>query len=349
VRSPPDFDAAVVGAGPAGCAAAIACAAAGRRVAIVERAAFPRDRCGETLHPGAEPILRALGVLDTVLSAGFLRHEGIRVRWRGSARFQPYGDDAAGPWRGLQAWRPDLDAILLDRARRRGAVVLQPCRALHPLQDDGGRVTGVCTTAGDVTARWTLDAGGGGHWVTRALRLELERRSPPLVARYGYAVGKLPELRRGPELNAEPGGWTWIAQVRPQLVHWTRLALAADARSHDEPPLRLRQLRADGGVRGADVSWRATRRAAGPGYLALGDAAAVLDPASSHGVLRALMSGMAAAAVVREGPGPQPRGDLFARLLRSWFELDVERLRMLYAELPRPPPWLAAPTATRSA
>src|SRR2546430_1169533 len=49
-----------------------------------------------------------------------------------------------------------------------------------------------------------------------------------------------------------------------------------------------------GRVRGADVTWRHVRAAAGPGYFLTGDAAAVLDPAASHGVLRALMTGIAA-------------------------------------------------------
>ena len=47
-----------------------------------------------------------------------------------------------------------------------------------------------------------------------------------------------------------------------------------------------------GGSNGADVSWRQLGTPAGPGYFVAGDAAAVTDPSSSHGVLRAIMSGM---------------------------------------------------------
>ncbi|GAB7189041.1 geranylgeranyl reductase family protein [Kitasatospora sp. Ki12] len=50
----PDADVLIAGAGPAGCAAAIVCAAAGLRTVLAERAPGPVARPGEALHPGAE-------------------------------------------------------------------------------------------------------------------------------------------------------------------------------------------------------------------------------------------------------------------------------------------------------
>jgi flavin-dependent dehydrogenase len=92
-------------------------------------------------------------------------------------------------------------------------------------------------------------------------------------------------------------------------------------------------------------------RPAGPGYFAVGDAAAVLDPASSHGVLRALLSGMLAgqliAAVIRRGL-PEAIGE---REYRAWIgssvERDVTRLGDLYRRCPEPPWWLAGPDGAR--
>lgn len=76
-------DVVIVGGGPAGSAAAIACAGTGLNVVLVERAAFPREAPGETLHPGVESLLERLGVAGAVRAAGFLRHEGTWVRWGG--------------------------------------------------------------------------------------------------------------------------------------------------------------------------------------------------------------------------------------------------------------------------
>jgi flavin-dependent dehydrogenase len=100
-------------------------------------------------------------------------------------------------------------------------------------------------------------------------------------------------------------------------------------------------------VRSADVSWRAVRSPAGAGYVAVGDAALVLDPASSHGVLRALLTGIhAARLIVAALADPRAESLLaaeYSRLIAGWFEHDVMALRELYGRLPAPPRWLADP------
>src|SRR4051812_41576202 len=62
-------DAMVIGAGPAGCAAAIALARANRRVLLLDRAAFPRDKpCGDLIGVRALRLARELGIDETVLA-----------------------------------------------------------------------------------------------------------------------------------------------------------------------------------------------------------------------------------------------------------------------------------------
>src|SRR5712691_8031390 len=119
-------DVAVIGAGPAGTAASIALARQGLRVTVFERAAFPRHRPGETLHPGVERMLEDLGVWPAVRDAEFLRHRGHWVAWNSPLTFQRYGEDDGRPWEGLQAWRAEFVALLLEQARTEGACVEQP-------------------------------------------------------------------------------------------------------------------------------------------------------------------------------------------------------------------------------
>ena len=342
-RSRLKADVAIVGAGPAGTATAISCARAGLRAVILERERFPRERPGETLHPGIEPLLRKLGVLERVSRAGFLRHEGIWVCWDSLPRFVPYGADGAEPWRGFQAWRAELDAILLERARELGAEVLQPCRVLEPIVS-AGRVVGVETSTGAVEARFVVDAAGSRHWLTRRLGLAIRRCLPHLVARFGYLEGVCPTRDSAPTIVAEERGWTWIAKVRPHLHHWTKLNLDGTRTEPTYVPDELRELSPRGRSRGADVGWRVVEKPAGPGYFVVGDAAAVLDPASSHGVLKAVLSGMLAAHLIVEAHMAGRDERIIARGYRDWvtdrFAYDVAELRNLYARLLKPPYWI---------
>ena len=331
------FDVLVLGAGPAGTAAAIHCARAGLRVGLVEAEAFPRQRPGETLHPGVEPLLRELGVAEPVFAAGFPRHTGIWVHWGGAPQFAPFGIGDGGVWHGLQAWRATFDAVLLDAARERGATVLQPCRAVRPLVTEG-RVVGVVTSRGPVRARFVVDAAGGGHWLARRLRLPLERRSRRLVARYGYADGSCPARDAAPAIVADAAGWTWTACVGQGVYAWTRLSVDERWEGPAWPPAELRGLRPRGRARGADVTWRIVPDAAGAGYFLVGDAATVLDPAASHGVLKALMSGMLAghtvAAVIRHGLAEHEGTAFYRQWVRAWFERDAATLMDLYTAFP---------------
>lgn len=332
------LDVLVLGAGPAGCAAAILCAQRGLRVALLEREAFPRDRPGETLHPGVEPLLRQLGLGDALQSAGFLRHPGVWVRWNSDLRFEPFGADGGGPWLGFQAWRAAFDSLMLEHARRLGVIIRQPCRADAPTLD-GARVTGVRTARGTLSARFVVDAAGAGHWLARKLSLDITRRSPRLLVRFGYARGECAARDDAPALLADDAGWTWIARVRPRLYGWARLSWRDARQLDDAPPEELRALTPDGPVRAADATWRMVSEPAGPGYFLAGDAAALLDPAASHGVLRGIMSGMMAAhlcaRVIRDGASEQQAAQEYRRWLADWFESDVARLKVLYASLPQ--------------
>src|SRR4051812_10837984 len=63
MAAPQTFDLVVVGAGPAGCAAAIEARRAGRSVCVIDKATFPRDKtCGDGLTTNALRVLERLGL-----------------------------------------------------------------------------------------------------------------------------------------------------------------------------------------------------------------------------------------------------------------------------------------------
>lgn len=326
-----DADVIVAGGGPAGSAAAIACAQRGLRVMLFERDTFARERPGETLHPGIEPLLAQLGVADRLANVVGARHAGIWIEWGGSRRFEPFGADAGGPWTGFQVWRQDFDALLLARARELGVDVRQP-GAIKTMEGDGV----LETSAGRKRGHIAIDASGRARWLGRALGIASGRYSPPLFARYGYVRGHCPVRATAPALVGDSEGWTWTAMVRPDTYQWTRLVFDGRRPQPGWIPDEFAGLAPLGPSRGADVTWRLAEAVARPGWFMVGDAAAMLDPTSSRGVLRALASGLMAAhlaAAVLDGRAPAPEAAAYEDWLSGWFKTDAARLAQFYRDL----------------
>lgn len=123
-----DYDAIIVGAGPAGSTLAIRLAAAGWSVAVVEKRSFPRRKvCGECIAASNLPVLDALGVGDAfrAIAGPELRRVALFVGARQILAPLPPLQDAAQRW-GRALGREHLDTILLGRARECGAQVWQP-------------------------------------------------------------------------------------------------------------------------------------------------------------------------------------------------------------------------------
>lgn len=337
-------DVIIVGAGPAGCAAAIFCARQGLSVALLEQWAVCRDRPGETLPPGIEPLLQQLGAPDRLLSQDFIRHTGNWVQWGAARHFNRFGADADGPWRGFQIPRCLFDESLIVYAQSLGVYVARPCRVARVIVQDNA-VSGVDTDNGAFHGAYILDASGATAWLARQLALQCRAYSPRLLAAYGYAKGAFAVCDDAPSIIADDNGWYWIAKIGADAYAWTRLSFCSDSSLNRAPPHEFEHLRDFSRARGAEVTWRACDQCAGPGYFMLGDAASVLDPGTSHGVLKAIMSGMMAAHAVVESLAHPLQIDTiqfqYRAWLNDWFARDVRKMRELYASHPTPPHWLA--------
>jgi flavin-dependent dehydrogenase len=256
------------------------------------------------------------------------------IEWGGPRRFEAFGGGADAPWQGLQVWRADFDAMLLDRARALGVTVLEGCAVTGVLKR-GDMVSGVRTALGPTVARMVVDATGTSRWLGRALGIASPARSPRLIARYGYAEGSCPARDGAPLLIGDASGWTWSARVRPSTYQWTSVRFGS--RAVGEVPEELRGLAPLGPERGADVTWRMAEKTAGAGWFMVGDAAARLDPTSSHGVLKALLSGMTAGHLIAAGiAGKAPRDEIttaYHDWVAAWFTTDAARLRAFYRDI----------------
>ena len=318
----------ILGGGPAGSAAAITAAMAGLTTILIERESLPRRAPGESTHPGVQLLFRQLGVEFEVLAAGFLRHAGHVVRTDGKEQYLPFGADESGTWLGFQLWRPLFDAILLARSMAVGVSVIQPVRATGLLLDNG-EIVGVETPQGPIRARFIIDATGRRRTITRWLNLDWNRHGPIRRAWYGYAIGNCPSRAEIPALATDDAGWTWVACVRPGTFAWTRLNFDTSRPGHNWLPSELATLKPLGPTIGADVSWEVVQQPAGAGYFLVGDAAAVLDPAAGHGILKALMSGILAShlvAMVVRGAIPETvAAASYSNWVHEWFRRERSR------------------------
>lgn len=272
-------DLVILGAGPAGCAAAISALQSGLTVAILETQTSPRVSPGETLHPGVEPIFHRLGVWQALLDCGFHRHHGIwRESENGQRIFDPYGRDKGGPWRGFQVDRAQLDQIFRARVTDLcGKIETIP--RLDSLLKHDAAVAGVSTDHRVFQAPFVLDASGRHSWLAAKLDLSAERFNRTQRVRFGWTADTMSELDGQPLFRQRRDGWDWRAPLGDGRCAWAELRNTSEAT-------------------GVDYSWRIYRECAGPGYFLLGDAACLMDPSAANGVLRAMMSGIYAVHLV---------------------------------------------------
>lgn len=308
----------IVGAGPAGSAAAIRAARAGLRVQVLDRARFPREKaCSEYMSPETLRQLDQLGVLERLDAAGGHPLAGTTVVGPGGARLT--GRFARAGWSpfrstGLSLPRRILDMTLVDAARAAGAEVREGL-AVEDLLYDNGAVGGVVARDGagvpeTYRARLVVGADGLRSVVARRLGV-LHRGHPSRIAFVAHVagvtgLGDCAEMHVGSEgyvgLNPLGGGVSNVALVVPR-----RLARAARG---DANQFFFDRLETFPGVRGRVSPGRLmrevlvtgpfasrARRVTADGALLVGDAADFFDPFTGEGICTALRTGAMAADV----------------------------------------------------
>ncbi len=318
---------AVVGAGPAGSAAAIELARAGARVTIYEKSSWPRAKtCGDGLTPSSVMQLAELGLsvagrpqLDATLISG-PSEVAVRAGW------------PAGLPAGTTMQRRAFDALLIDAAVAAGAA-FHPnttIRRLEDLDDDAvllaeGATGGLAHKRGFPAFRSQLVAVRG--YVETAHDVPLEyavHYARPLTPGYAWIfpvaarrvnVGLAVDSR----VVGDSGG-----DLRALLTYWLATSRLARATLGERPAV------AD--VKGGVIPSGRARRYAGGAFL-IGDAAGVADPLSAEGVSQALATGRdAARALIAANGNVRLAGPAYERgLLRfDRNEREARRMRTLF-------------------
>jgi len=327
LQSPQAYEAIILGAGPAGTAAAGRLAQAGRKVLVFERERFPRFHIGESLLPESNHVFSQLGLQRRLDERGYVSKRGasiisecesksVRIAFEGAPGIeQPFT---------YHVLRADFDQLLMDRARELGAVIRSGCEVLDV--DLLGEYVRVRTTEGEFEGRFVLDATGRRGLIANRLRLRKAEPKLRKTALYAHFRGiPRPEGAFGGDIRIivrDDGGWIWLIPLPDELMSVGFVFdNAEDLRHQDESPeeclerwmaeVPLLHHAADSIERVGAARWEGhfsycAQSYSGSNWLLLGDAGFFLDPVFSWGVHLALRTGLEAANVVDrslvEGP-----------------------------------------------
>ena len=351
----------VVGAGPAGAAAAVHAARAGLDTLVVDRAAFPRDKCcGDGLTAMALRELEGIGFIPE--AAPSWRTVAAATVRSPSGRERTFPLPADGAYAAV-ARRTHLDAALVELARVAGARVADGCGLTGAAVSDGGRaVTADIEGLGPVTARWAVGADGMWSPLRKALGCDSPgyRGEWHAFRQYFYNVG--------PEAAEEMFVW-FEADLLPAYA-WSfplsggranvGFGIRRDGRRRvgdmgriwadllTRPHLR-RVLGPGAEPESPHRSWPIPARIGrvpitGPRTLFVGDAAAATDPMTGEGIGQALVTGrLAAEAVIAAVNGAEKNRSggtraaaAYQRSVRRELAADDRLARAFAAVLARP-------------
>ena len=342
------YDVVVIGGGPAGSTAATLIADAGHQVLLVERSRFPRFHIGESLMPETYWVFKRLGMLPKMKASRFVKKLSVQFTNASGQDSAPFFFDEMNPHECSQTWqvlRSEFDQMMLDNARERGVEVWQEANVnkvlFEPSETDTlPRATGVVVTRTDqppvrVAAKVVVDASGAGTLISK--RLGIRRPDPKLRKASIFAHYRGARRDSGRNEGAtlvlstpHSDGWFWYIPLPDDVVSvgvvgdLDRLIATRESpeQTLEEEIAACRGL--DGRMASAvrvspvhvlsDFSWRATR-AAGDGWVLVGDAFGFLDPIYSSGVFLALKSAEMAADCVNEALA---RNDFSAAQLGKW-------------------------------
>ena len=311
-----DADLLVIGAGPAGCAAAITATRAGRSVVMIDKATFPRDKtCGDGLTAGALRTLESLGVPLSSLDASVPVAKAIVVSPSGRQVVLPLPSDGE---HARVMRRIDLDAALVHATRAAGVTVLEAA-TLTELKSLDTAVEATLDDGRSLTAPFAIAADGN---YSTARRLLSPEAAPVLgewsAFRQYFAHVDDPTLWVLFERDLLPG-YAWVFPLpggranvglavrrRPDVTGKVLAAMWRDLL--DRPSLRS-VLGPHAEAEGAHRAWPipshldSTRLTHGR-VLFAGDAAGVVDPMTGEGIAQALETGVLAARAITHVPHP---------------------------------------------
>ena len=329
-----DLDVAIVGAGPAGAAAALAFAGKGFRVGIIEKAILPRYKtCGGGVLRRARTLLplEIGAVVERECHAAELVHHAPALRFV-CRRKEPVIS---------MVMRDQFDHLLTRAAQQGGAQLFTGAPVVDVTTFENA--VHLKTVTGEFRARFVIAADGANSVVARKTRRpELQDVVPALECEVTLPSAEMEKLMQTArfDFGLVPAGYAWVFPKREHLsigVLTTKRGAANLPENYRryldvlgiEKPLREEK-------HGYLIPCRPREGMFGvPRVMFVGDAAGLADPVTAEGITAGILSGQLAARAIMDGNGDAVvtsrfyRDSLEEKLLR---ELRVARwlARVLY-------------------
>jgi geranylgeranyl reductase family protein len=289
------WDVAVVGAGPAGAAAALAARRRGASVLLLDRDAFPRDKaCGDGIAAHTLDVLTSLGVPDA--ADGYAPVRRLRLIGPGGIAVERDLPRVA-----YTVPRRVFDARLVDAAVGAGAELRR--HTVRAVRDDGDRV--VLDDA--IEARVVIGADGAGSVVRRAVGQPVNPPGHLAFALRGYAASTETVQHIVTTRDRWPA-YAWVFPIgdgQANVGYGEVLRGAALSRPYLVG--RLAELLPGlepTGLRGHHLPLSTHRPPPSHGRILLaGDALSLINPFTGEGIFYAVLSGALAGAAAAGGPG----------------------------------------------
>lgn len=298
------LDVAIVGAGPAGCAAALALQGSGLRVGLIEKAVPPRHKtCGGGV------VARVMALLPAAVRAAVERecHLAELVHHDPGLRFACWRDEPIIS----MVMRDRFDHLLTTAAQETGTILF----AATPVLDvvPGPKEVRLLTNRGEFRARYVIAADGVNSVVARKIgRPALRHVVPALECEVTFAEAAMAPLMQSArfDFGLVPAGYGWAFPKKDHLS----IGVLTTRPGRASLPQEYRRYLAALGLgeplheerHGFMIPCRPRDDLFGaPRILLVGDAAGLADPLTAEGITDGVMSGQLAARAIALGGGDE--------------------------------------------
>ena len=316
-----DFDVIIVGAGPSGSACAIYMGKAGKRVLLIDKATFPRDKtCGDAISGKSMAILKDLDLVDRVAKTGAAKINGVLISSPKGIAAEIDNPKPDETFLGFVCKRQMFDNLVFQEAKKHATVM--EGLAVMDLIFDNSRVVGIKAKDAkgqdhEFISRMVVGADGATSVVAQKLGLEL--MDPPntsiAVRAYYDGVEGMTNRIEIHFVDEVMPGYFWIFPTGDKNEANVGLGMLVDARQErnvnlvklmdeivEKNPLMKGRFK-NAKKKGKIVGWNLPlgskpREMVFDGALLIGDAAGLIDPFSGEGIGNGMLSARVASKVI---------------------------------------------------